>query len=139
MGYQNQTTLWFEYQQAFSESINLAYFKQKGLKKIPSHEALPVSVPGAVDGWFSLHKRFGKLKMRDILNPSIQYAESGFPVTELISYYMNRSIPFFIRKGFPNIKETYTIDGKAPQKSYLIKVVARFVWKVALITKPFSG
>ncbi|OJJ16203.1 gamma-glutamyltransferase [marine bacterium AO1-C] len=103
------------------KALKLAYFTQKGMKKIPSHGPLPVSVPGAVDGWFSLHKKFGKLKMTQILKPAIQYAEQGFPVTELISYYMNRSIPFFMRKGFPNVKETYTINGKAPQKGQIFK------------------
>ncbi|HAS40018.1 MAG TPA: gamma-glutamyltransferase [Microscillaceae bacterium] len=103
------------------KALKLAYFKQKGMKKIPSHGPLPVSVPGAVDGWFSLHKKFGKLKMGQILNPAIQYAEKGFPVTELIAYYMWRSIPFFMRKGFPNVKETYTINGKAPQKGQIFK------------------
>ncbi|WP_045114149.1 gamma-glutamyltransferase [Microscilla marina] len=103
------------------KSLTLDYFQKKGLKKIPAHGALPVSVPGAVDGWFSLHKKFGKLKMTTILNPAIQYAEKGFPLTELIAYYMNRSIPFYLGKGFPNIKETYTINGKAPQKGQIFK------------------
>ena len=103
------------------KALTLAYFKQKGMKKIPSHGPLPVSVPGAVDGWFSLHKKFGKMKMTQILKPAIQYAENGFPVTELIAYYMNRSVPFFMRKGFPNVKETYTINGKAPQKGQVFK------------------
>ena len=103
------------------KGLTLAYFRKKGMKKIPSHGPLPVSVPGAVDGWFSLHKKFGKMKMTQILKPAIQYAESGFPVTELIAYYMNRSIPFFMRKGFPNVKETYTINGKAPQKGQVFK------------------
>jgi len=103
------------------KALKLAYFKQKGMKRIPSHGPLPVSVPGAVDGWFSLHKKFGKLKMGQILNPAIQYAEKGFPVTELIAYYMGRSIPFFMRRGFPNVKETYTINGKAPQKGQVFK------------------
>ena len=103
------------------KALKLDYFKQKGMKKIPSHGPLPVSVPGAVDGWFNLHKKFGKLKMGQILNPAIEYAEKGFPVTELIAYYMGRSIPFFMRRGFPNVKETYTINGKAPQKGQIFK------------------
>ena len=52
------------------KSLTLAYFKEKGMDKIPSFGVLPISVPGAVDGWFELHKRFGKLKMQAILQPS---------------------------------------------------------------------
>ena len=45
---------------------------------------LAVSVPGAVDGWCELHARFGRLPLRDLLQPSIAYAREGFPVTEVI-------------------------------------------------------
>ena len=102
------------------KSLSLAYFKEKGMTKIPSHGPLPVSVPGCVDGWFELHKKFGKLKMEEVLNPAITYAEQGFPVSELIAYYLGRSVPFLGR--FPNVKETYTIDGKnAPKKGEIFK------------------
>ena len=103
------------------KNLTLDYFKKEGMEKIPAHGALPVSVPGTVDGWFELHKKFGKLPMKDILNPAIQYAETGFPVSELIAYYMGRSIPFYQSKGFPNIAETYTINGQAPEKGQIFK------------------
>src|SRR5262245_43563107 len=56
-----------------------------GSKTIPPHGPLPVSVPGAVDGWFELHGRFGKLPMKELLQPAITYARNGFPVTEIIA------------------------------------------------------
>lgn len=103
------------------KNLTLDYFKKEGMEKIPAHGALPVSVPGTVDGWFELHKKFGKLPMKEILNPAIQYTETGFPVSELIAYYMGRSIPFYQSKGFPNIAETYTINGQAPVKGQIFK------------------
>jgi gamma-glutamyltranspeptidase/glutathione hydrolase len=54
---------------------------------IPPKGILPISVPGTVDAWAELRKRFGKLKLSDDLAPAIRYAEEGFPVTELIAYY----------------------------------------------------
>ncbi|MEM7548964.1 MAG: gamma-glutamyltransferase [Bacteroidota bacterium] len=102
------------------KSLTLEYFKKNGHEKIPSHGPLPISVPGAVDGWFELHGKFGKLKMSEILQPSIDYANNGFPVTELISFYMRRSIPFFERQGFPNI-DTYKIGAEAPKKGEVFK------------------
>ena len=98
------------------KSLSLAWFKENRYDKIPSHGSLPVSVPGAVDGWFELHGKFGKLSMEEILAPAINYAENGYPVSELISWYMNRSIPFYAEQGFPNVLETYTVDGKNPPK-----------------------
>jgi gamma-glutamyltranspeptidase/glutathione hydrolase len=89
------------------EALSLDYFRKEGLEKIPSHGPLPVSVPGAVSGWFALHDKFGTLPMEDLLEPAIAYAENGFPLTQLIAWYMGNSVPFFERQGFPNIRETY--------------------------------
>lgn len=101
------------------KSLKLEYFKGMNYQRIPSYGALPVSVPGAVDGWFELHKKFGKLPMKKILEPSIQYAREGFPVTEVIAYYMNRSATTLGR--YPNFKETYMPEGKMPQKGEIFR------------------
>jgi gamma-glutamyltranspeptidase/glutathione hydrolase len=61
------------------------YFARQGFVEIPERGPLAVSVPGAVDGWFALHERFGRLPMRDLLAPTISYARAGFPVTEVIA------------------------------------------------------
>lgn len=96
------------------QSLQLRYFREKGLKSIPSYGPLPVTVPGCVDGWFSLHQRFGKLSMAANLQPAIQYAETGFPVTELIAYYLQASARRF--GSYPNFNDTYTLGGKALEK-----------------------
>ena len=88
------------------KSMTLDTLKAMGLEKIPAYGPLPVSVPGAVDGWTSLHDKFGCMPLKKILAPAIGYAEEGFPVTELIGYYLG-SIDRFSRMGYPNIKETY--------------------------------
>ncbi|GAA4271535.1 gamma-glutamyltransferase [Aquimarina gracilis] len=105
------------------QKLTLEYFEKQNMKKIPSHGPLPVSVPGAVDGWFELHKKFGSKSMSDVLAPAIDYAEKGFPLTELIAWYLNRSIPFFESKGFPNIKDTYMAQngGKLPNEGEIYK------------------
>ncbi len=103
------------------KALTLEYFKGKGLKAIPPFGPLPVSVPGCVDGWFELNKRFGKLTMEELLAPTIKYAENGFPVTELVAYYMGISVARMGNK-FPNVLETYTMDGKnAPKKGDIFK------------------
>lgn len=100
-------------------SLRMEHFEELGLTKIPSYGPLPVSVPGAVDGWFELHKKFGKLPMSELLAPAIQYAREGFPVSELIAYYMQRTVP---RLGqYPGFKETYMPNGKAPVKGQIFR------------------
>lgn len=100
-------------------SLTMAHFKERGLQTIPALGPLPVSVPGCVDGWFELHKKFGKLPMNSLLSPAIRYAREGFPVSEIIAYYWGRSVPALSQ--FPNFKETFTIDGRAPQKGEIFK------------------
>lgn len=93
---------------------------QRNRKNIPSYGVLPITVPGAVDGWFELHDRFGEKTMSEILAPSIKYAEEGFPVSELISFYWD--IGARIHNDRPGaFKEEMTIDGKAPRKGEIIK------------------
>lgn len=105
------------------QKLTLEYFKKQNMVKIPSHGPLPLSVPGAVDGWFELHKKFGSKPMTEILAPAIDYAENGFPVTELIAYYLQRTVPFFESKGFPNIVDTYKSQngGKLPNEGEIYK------------------
>jgi gamma-glutamyltranspeptidase/glutathione hydrolase len=100
-------------------SLKLEYFKEKGIEFIPSYGPLPVSVPGCVDGWFEMHDMFGILPMKDILQPAINYAREGFPVTELIAWSLQQGTDKL--KDYPNIKEVYMPDGKAPVKGQVFK------------------
>src|SRR5215212_2078675 len=89
---------------------------------IPPTGMLPISVPGCVDGWAELHRKFGKLSLGDDLSGAIRYAEEGFPVTDLISWYWGRSVPLF--KELPGaFLATYTLDGagRAPAKGDIFK------------------
>src|SRR6059036_222499 len=89
---------------------------------IPPTGMLPITVPGTVDAWAKLHKKFGKLKLSDDLAPAIRNAEEGFPVTDLIAYYWSFGPRLY--KGLPGaFLETYTLDGKGrtPAKGDIFK------------------
>ena len=105
------------------QTLSLDFFLENNYKVIPYYGALSVSVPGAVAGWTALHDKFGTLTMDQILSPAIHYAENGFPLTELIAYYMQRSVQRFIRADYPNIKETYMEPngGKLPSEGEIFK------------------
>lgn len=95
-------------------------------KALPSHGSLTVTVPGAVDGWFALHKRFGKLPMDQVLAPATTYAREGFPVSQLVAFYWGRNFRGFERQAkdieeIANAKATYLIDGKAPVQGQIFK------------------
>ena len=101
------------------KSLTRAVFEEQGLDRIPSFGPLPVSVPGCVDGWFELHTKFGKLPMDEVLAPAIQYAEDGFPVSEVIADGWARSAPIF--KDYAGFTETFLPGGRAPKKGEMFR------------------
>ncbi len=101
------------------QSLSYQYFKDHQITRIPSHGPLPVSVPGCVDGWFEMHGKFGRKSMADLLQPAIQYAREGFPVSELIAYYMERNAR--ILKHYPGFAKTYMPGGHTPGKGEIFR------------------
>ncbi len=103
------------------KALSLATLKTEldklGAKEIPAFGPLPVSVPGAVDGWFALHQRFGKLPMSSLLAPSIRYAREGFPVSDVIAFAWQRNVRVLLK--YPGIREQFTRDGEGPTKGQL--------------------
>lgn len=113
-------------------TLTAEYFHKQGLSSIPSFGPLPVSVPGCVDGWFEIHKRFGSLPMKTLLTPAINYARNGFPVSELIAYYWDRNARTL--QDYPNVKSTYMPAGHPPKKGEIFKNprLAHTLEKIAL-------
>jgi len=101
------------------KSLELEHFRKLKLKQIPTHGPLPISVPGCVDGWFELHKKFGKLPMMQILKPSIDYGEKGFPLTEIIAAGMAGSVKSYGK--FPGWADVYMPNGKVPSKGMVFR------------------
>ena len=100
-------------------SLGLEYFLERGMTVIPERGALPVSVPGAVDGWFTLHERLGKLPMKQVLAPAIKYAREGFPVSEVIAYYWERNAQAL--SEFEGFAPVFMPEGHAPRKGEVFR------------------
>ena len=101
------------------KNLTLEYFKKNNMSKIPAYGPLPISVPGCVDGWFEMHDKFGEITIQEVLDPAIKYAEDGFPVTELVAYYMEVADKNFNK--YPNFKETYYVNESTPKKGEIFK------------------
>jgi gamma-glutamyltranspeptidase/glutathione hydrolase len=86
---------------------------------IPRYSPYAWSVPGAADGWFALHERFGKLPMKDVLAPAIKAAEEGEPVPEIIAAAWARGGRIF--GGKPGFDEIFLPDGKAPAEGEVFR------------------
>jgi gamma-glutamyltranspeptidase / glutathione hydrolase len=91
----------------------------KKIEKIPERGPLSVSVPGCVDGWFELHRKFGKLPMKDVLAPAIRYAREGFPVSEVIANdWANSAVNVTNQPGFGAL---YLPGGRVPAKGEVFR------------------
>jgi len=128
---------------------NLTYEKLiellEGQKEIPPYGPLPISVPGCVDGWFMLHERFGKLPFNEILQPTIDYATNGFPVTQVIANGWKNNYDAYLLnldmitsngqfpKAFEGFESTFLINGQTPKVGQIFKnpALAQTLQKIA--------
>ena len=97
-----------------------AELKKLNSPTIPRTGPLPVSVPGAVDGWFELHGKFGKLPMKELLAPAIAYARNGFPGHRGHRRGLGAQRAQRCR-SIPGFAETYMPNGRAPAKGEVFR------------------
>jgi gamma-glutamyltranspeptidase/glutathione hydrolase len=99
--------------------VTREFFADLKLKEIPVDGPLSWSVPGCVDGWEELRKKFGSRPLADLLEPSIRYAEEGFPVSEVIAgYWRGAEAKLSVS---PDAAKTYLNDSKAPRPGEVFK------------------
>ena len=96
------------------QDMTIKKLKAMGIDKIPPFGPLPVTVPGAVAGWTALHKRFGNKSFEELFNNAIYYADNGFPITEVVGYYLQLSSERY--KDYPNFKDVWMPNGEALKK-----------------------
>ncbi len=101
------------------KKLSLEYFQKNNLSEYPEFGPLPVTVPGAVAGWSELHNKFGKLPIKSLFIPTIEYAKDGFPVTETIAYYFELNKQRF--QDYPNFKEVWMANGDVPKTGEIFK------------------
>jgi gamma-glutamyltranspeptidase/glutathione hydrolase len=97
----------------------LAAYAARGLDEVPLTGPLSWSVPGCVDGWEELRKRFGSRTLAQLLEPTIRYAEEGFPVTEVIAGYWSGSVKKL--RQWPESAKVFLPEGKAPRAGDVFK------------------
>jgi gamma-glutamyltranspeptidase/glutathione hydrolase len=99
--------------------INRAQVLAKGHTSIPTSGPLSWSVPGCVDGWEELRRRFGTKGLAELLHPAIEYAEQGFPVSEIIAHGWHGSVKSL--SEWPDSEKTYLIEGRSPEAGEVFK------------------
>src|SRR4051794_3397930 len=99
--------------------LTAAYLRGKGMTEMPQRGIQSVTVPGAVEGWDKLLTRFGRKHFADVLAPAIAFADSGFPVGEVVSAYW-RDSEKILKEDEPTVK-TFLPGGNAPGAGTIFK------------------
>ncbi len=102
-----------------SYSLSLEKLDKEGIQELPPYHPYTVTVPGACDAWFSLNERFGNLSMPELLNPAINLASGGFPVSPSTSYFWQAAAKRQLLTGLNG--HELLLDGKGPQPGQLFK------------------
>src|SRR5512138_3480963 len=61
---------------------SIEYFHERGLKSVPQSGPLSIAVPGAVDGWLALHKRYGTKDLARLICDAVRAGREGFPISQ---------------------------------------------------------
>jgi gamma-glutamyltranspeptidase/glutathione hydrolase len=94
-------------------------FREKKLDEIPVEGPLCWSVPGCVDGWEELRKKFGTRGYAEILAPAIGYAREGFPASEVIANGWLADQAKLAK--WPDSARTFLIEGRAPRVGEVVR------------------
>jgi gamma-glutamyltranspeptidase/glutathione hydrolase len=97
----------------------MPFFGARNLASVPLHGMHSVTVPGAVAGWFKLHGRYGKASMKRILAPAIEYADKGFPVSDIIAAQWQRAYERL--KATPEAARDLLPKGNAPSHGDIVR------------------
>ena len=109
------------------KSLSLATVRSRAVNgHIPALGAVSVSTPGALDGWWTLHQRYGKLKWAELFEPAIAACEAGDPTPQIIGYYLKRNLEAFERAGSAieetaNAMKTYKLAGGGAPNEYDVR------------------
>ena len=101
-------------------AAELEFFTKQGLRSIPAFGSMyPVTVPGTIDGWATLLEACGTMSLAEVLQPAIDYAENGFPVSPQISLAWQGSAAMLAQH--PDTAKTYLTNGKAPEPGEIFR------------------
>jgi gamma-glutamyltranspeptidase / glutathione hydrolase len=76
------------------KALTIELLHKQGLREMPQTGVNTITVPGAVEGWQKLADKFGRKKLAEDLQPAIETAKNGYPVTEWVAMYWAGSVDY---------------------------------------------
>lgn len=89
--------------------------RYEGMTSIPYRGWDGVTTPGCVSAWVAIAEEHGTMPLADLLEPAARYAEHGYPVSPITSYYWGRSVRAYSKQDFPEWNRVFAPSGKAPE------------------------
>ena len=106
------------------QALSIDAMKEAGYEKMPVYGWAPVTVPGCPAAWAELSRRFGRLPFADLLQPAIELARDGFPVSPVVAHQWQTALDEYTPERQPELESwfsTFLIDGRAPQAGELFR------------------
>lgn len=108
------------------QAIRLRALQEQGYKEIPKYGFVPVNVAGAPAGWAALSKRFGRLDLKEVFAPAVDYAENGYPVSPVLSRQWNRAFEIYSKhlqsEEYKPWFDTFAPEGRPPQAGEMVRL-----------------
>ena len=101
-------------------AATLERYRREGLSMIPGNGLLAAVVPGSFDAWMLMLRDHGTMRVRDVLEPAIHYAENGHPLMPRIANTIAGLKDFFETK-WPTTAQVYVPGGVLPEARKLFK------------------
>ena len=98
---------------------HLNWFHHQGFNTMPERGILSVTVPGALHGWAEAVRLYGKLSLTEDMEEALNYAQNGFPVTEVISGEWRNARDLL--RAQDETAQTYLVEGKAPRPGQMFQ------------------
>lgn len=108
------------------KNLSAEELKKKGINKIPKFGWTPVTISGTPATWAALSKRFGKLSLKQVLEPAIRYARNGYPISPVLGYFWNIAYKRYSKEcktvEFKEWFKTFAPKNRAPKIGEIIKL-----------------
>lgn len=103
--------------------LTVERLQANGFSTMPLVGPWSITVPGAVQAWADAHARFGRLPWSQLFEPALEYAEHGFPVSEVVAYEWQLVVHAGVLQD-PLARSWFTVEGEPPRVGQIMRLPA---------------
>ncbi len=101
------------------KALTMEVLHKQGLREMPQAGVNTITVPGTVEGWQKLADKFGRKKLAEDLEPAIETAKNGYPVTEWVSMYWATNVDYL--RGDDEATKLYLPNDRPPKTGEMFR------------------